>query len=166
MRFSSTPESDTWEPSSFCTRCLAGTALLAVGVSMVETPCSAGYPVLWADMLAAQNVSLIGAIPLLALYMAVFLIDELVVFAATAIGIRALKLEERAGRLLKLLSGTVMIALAGTLILVPEAMNSLTSAVAVFGIAVGAAVAIALVEKLRRPAKPDRQPPSKLIKSH
>lgn len=153
------------DPSKTTGAALAGTALLAVGVSVVETPCTAGYPLLWADMLAAQNVGLLAAVPLFALYMAVFLIDELVVFAAAVIGMRALKLEERAGRLLKLLTGTVMIALAGTLILVPEAMNSLTGAVAVFGIAVGAAVAIALVEQLRRPAKPDRQPPSKLIES-
>ena len=67
-------------PSRTIGAALAGTALLAVGVSVVETPCTAGYPLLWADMLAAQDVGLMGAIPLFALYMAVFLIDELVVF--------------------------------------------------------------------------------------
>jgi len=92
-------------PSNTTGAALAGTALLAAGVSVVETPCTAGYPLLWADMLAAQNVGVMGAIPLFALYMAVFLVDELVVFAAAVIGMRALKLEERAGRLLKLISG-------------------------------------------------------------
>lgn len=153
------------EPSKTTSAALAGTALLAVGVSVVETPCTAGYPLLWADMLAAQDVGLMGAIPLFALYMAVFLIDELAVFAAAVIGMRALKLEERAGRLLKLFSGTVMITLAGTLIFVPEAMSSLAGALAVFGVAVGVAVVIALFEKIRRPPKSERQPPSKLIKS-
>lgn len=142
------------EPSKTTGAALAGTALLAVGVSVVETPCTAGYPLLWADMLAAQDVGLMGAVPLFALYMGVFLIDELVVFAAAVIGMRALKLEERAGRLLKLFSGTVMIALAGTLIFAPEAMSSLTGALAVFGIAVGGALGIAAYEKLRRPRNP------------
>jgi thiol-disulfide isomerase/thioredoxin len=153
------------EPSRTTAAALAGTALLAVGVSVVETPCTAGYPLLWADMLAAQNVGLMGAVPLFALYMAVFLIDELVVFAAAVVGMRALKLEERAGRLLKLFSGTVMVALAGTLIFVPEAMTSLTGALAVFGVALGAALTIVAVERVWRSMRPDRQPPSQLVKS-
>jgi thiol-disulfide isomerase/thioredoxin len=152
-------------PSRTIGAALAGTALLAAGVSVVETPCTAGYPLLWADMLAAQDVGLIAAVPLFALYMAVFLIDELVVFAAAVIGMRALKLEERAGRLLKLFSGTVMVTLAGTLIFVPDAMSSLTGALAVFGIAVGAALIIAAMEKVWPGKTSDRQGSSQLIKS-
>lgn len=137
-------------PSKTMGAALAGTGLLAVGVSVVETPCTAGYPLLWADLLAAQEVGLMGALPLFGLYMAVFLVDELVVFGAAVVGMRALKLEERAGRLLKLFSGAVMVALAVTLIFVPEAMSSLAGALVVFGVAVGVAVLIAGVEKVWR----------------
>jgi cytochrome c biogenesis protein CcdA len=125
---------------------LAGTALLAVGVSILETPCTAGYPLLWANLVTEQNVGLAGAIPLFALYMLVFLLDELVVFGLAVFAMRAMKLEERAGRLLKLVGGVVMIALAATLVFAPEAMSSVNGALAVFGIAIGAVLCILGVE--------------------
>ena len=126
---------------------LAGTALLAVGVSILETPCTAGYPLLWANLVTEQNVGLAGAIPLFALYMLVFLFDELVVFGLAVFAMRAMKLEERAGRLLKLVGGVVMIALAATLVFAPEAMSSVGGALAVFGIAIGAVFGILGVER-------------------
>ena len=125
---------------------LAGTALLAIGVSLLETPCTAGFPLLWANLVAEQEVGLVGTIPLFGLYMLVFLLDELVVFGAAVIAMRAMKLEERAGRLLKLIGGVVMIALAGTLVFAPEAMSSVSGALAVFGVAVAVVVIILAVE--------------------
>lgn len=127
---------------------LTGTAVLAVGVSVLETPCTAGYPLLWSNLLTANDVGLAAAVPLFALYMVVFLIDELAVFGAAVVAMRALKLEERAGRLLKLVGGTIMITLAATLIFFPEAMNSVTGAVAVFGAALLAVVAVVATERL------------------
>jgi uncharacterized membrane protein HdeD (DUF308 family) len=116
------------------------------GVSILETPCTAGYPLLWANLVTEQNVGLAGAIPLFALYMLVFLLDELVVFGLAVFAMRAMKLEERAGRLLKLVGGVVMIALAATLVFAPEAMSSVNGALAVFGIAIGAVLCILGVE--------------------
>jgi cytochrome c biogenesis protein CcdA len=128
---------------------LAGTALLAVGVSILETPCTAGYPLLWANLVTEQNVGLAGAIPLFALYMVVFLFDELAVFGLATFAMRAMKMEERAGRLLKLVGGVVMIALAATLVFAPEAMSSVNSALTVFGIAGAGIVIILAAEKAR-----------------
>jgi thiol-disulfide isomerase/thioredoxin len=116
---------------------LAGTVVLATGVSVLETPCTAGYPLLWANLLSEQQVGLSGAIPLFLLYMLIFLADELVVFGAAVFAMKATKLEERAGRLLRLVGGAVMVTLAATLILAPQAMNSVVGSLAVFGIALG-----------------------------
>jgi cytochrome c biogenesis protein CcdA len=139
---------------------LAGTALLAVGVSVLETPCTAGYPLLWANLLTAQDIGLAGAIPLFAVYMAVFLLDELVVFGTAVVAMRASKLEERAGRLLKLIGGVVMIALALTLVFVPAAMSSIGGALAVFGAAMLVILAILATERIlprRGPASTNRR---------
>ena len=125
---------------------LAGTAVLAVGVSVLETPCTAGYPLLWTNLLAEQDIGLAGTIPLFALYMLVFLLDELVVFGVALFAMRAMRLEERAGRILKLIGGAVMIVLAGTLVFTPEAMSSLSGAMAVFGTALVAIVGILVAE--------------------
>ncbi len=127
---------------------LMATSALAVGVSILETPCTAGYPVLWTNLLADQAVPLAGAAALFALYMLVFLVDELVVFGAAVIAMRVTKIDERGGRLLKLVGGMVMVVLAGTLILAPSAMESVSGALAVFGVAAGLVVVVLVVERL------------------
>ena len=131
---------------------LAGTGVLALGVSVLETPCTAGYPLLWANLLAEQQVGPAGAIPLFLVYMSIFLLDELVVFGAAVVAMRATKLEERAGRLLRLVGGAVMIVLAATLIFAPEAMTSVAGSLAVFGVAIVIVLGVLAVEWLfRRP---------------
>lgn len=132
---------------------LAGTVVLAVGVSVLETPCTAGYPLLWANLLAEQQVGLAGAIPLFLLYMTIFLLDELVVFGAAVVAMRATKLEERAGRVLRLVGGSVMIVLAATLVFAPEAMTSLAGSIAVFGVATAIVLGVIAVEWLLRRTK-------------
>lgn len=127
---------------------LGGTALLAVGVSVLETPCTAGYPLLWSNLLATNEVGLAGAVPLFALYMAVFLLDELVVFGVAVVAMRATKLDEGKGRVLKLVGGVVMVVLAATLIFLPEAMTSVGGAVGVFAAAAALVLVILLVERV------------------
>lgn len=130
---------------------LGGTAALAVGVSLLETPCTAGLPVLWINLLNEQQVAFAAAAVLFGVYMAVFLIDELVVFGAAVATMKVSKVEEKQGRVLKLVSGWVMIVLAGTLIFYPRAMESVTGAVAVFLLAAALSVVSALVDRVRRP---------------
>jgi cytochrome c biogenesis protein CcdA/glutaredoxin len=123
---------------------LGGTAVLAVGVSLLETPCTAGLPLLWTSLLAANDVSFGTAAALFAVYMAVFLLDELVVFTLAVVTLRAARVQERHGRLLKLLSGTVMITLALVLIAAPALLESVTGALAVF---TAAALIVLIVDR-------------------
>lgn len=115
---------------------LAATVALAVGVSLLETPCTAGFPVLWTSLLAANNVPLGESALLFVVYMVPFLIDELVVFAAAVVTMRVAKVQERHGRLLKLIGGTVMLSLAVVMVVDYELMNSITGATLVFATAI------------------------------
>jgi cytochrome c biogenesis protein CcdA len=130
---------------------LGATAVLAVGVSLLETPCTAGLPVLWTGMLADQDVTWTEAALLFAVYMAVFLLDELIVFGAAVVTMRAAKLQERHGRLLELISGTVMVALALVLLFAPALMESPAGALAVFGAAAAVVAAVVLVARYVTP---------------
>ena len=123
------------DPGQGVAATLAGTVVLAVGVSLLETPCTAGLPLLWTSLLSAQDVSLTTAAALFAVYMTVFLLDELIVFTVAVLTLRAAKLQERHGRLLKLLSGSVLVCLAVAMIAVPEALDTVLGTVVVFGIA-------------------------------
>jgi thiol-disulfide isomerase/thioredoxin len=133
---------------------LAGTATLAVGVSLLETPCTAGFPILWTNMLADRGVGVAAALALFAVYMVVFLLDELAIFGGAVVAMRVTKVGEGRGRLLKLVGGSTMIAIAGTLVFAPETMESMTGVVVVFGAAVVATALTITIHRLatRKPA--------------
>ena len=121
---------------------MGSTALLAVGVSLVETPCTAGLPLLWTDLLADRNVSAATAGFLFAVYLAVFLLDELLMFGAAVVTMRATKLQEQHGKALQLVSGLLMVTLAAVMVFSPALLESVAGTVAVFAAAslVGAGV--------------------------
>jgi cytochrome c biogenesis protein CcdA/glutaredoxin len=129
---------------------LAATSGLAVGVSLLETPCTAGFPVLWTGLLEANGVHAAGAALLFALYMVPFLLDELIVFAVALLTLRATKMQERHGRLLKLIGGTMMLALAATVLVDPAAMSDPLTALGVFGAAFAVAGVVHLVTRSTR----------------
>lgn len=128
---------------------LAATVVLAVGVSLLETPCTAGFPVLWTGLLEANGVSTAQAVGLFGLYMLPFLLDELLVFGLAVGTMRATKMQEKHGRLLKLVAGTMMLALAVTVLVNPEAMSDPLAATAVFAAAFAAAGLVHLVMRRR-----------------
>jgi cytochrome c biogenesis protein CcdA/glutaredoxin len=114
---------------------LGATVALAVGVSLLETPCTLGLPILWTNLLAENDVALAGAAVLFVAYLSMFLLDELIVFVTVVATMRALKVQERHGRALKIVSGMLMITLAAVLLARPEAMATVTGTLAVFATA-------------------------------
>jgi cytochrome c biogenesis protein CcdA/glutaredoxin len=129
---------------------IAGTIALAAAVSLLETPCTAGLPLLWTTMLAEQGVGPLQAIGLFAAYMLVFLLDELVVFVAAVVTLRATKVQERHGRALKLVAGSVLCCLAVTMLLAPTALSTVLGTVLVFGSALAIAAVAYVVTGRRR----------------
>ena len=124
-----------------------GTIVLAGGVSLVEFSCTAGFPVLWTNLLVAQNVSALTFVLLLLVYLAVYQLDEMGIFFFAVFTMRASKLEEKHGRILKLVGGLLMLALAGVMLVNPSLMNNLASSLIVFGGAFGATLLILLIHR-------------------
>jgi cytochrome c biogenesis protein CcdA/glutaredoxin len=121
---------------------VGATVAMALGVTLLELPCTSGLPVLWANMVAAQEVPAMTFALLLFLYLLVFLVDELLVFGSVVFTLRVSRFEEKQGRALKLAGGMIMLALAITLLLDPTAMNNLSTSLLVFGAALGCALAV------------------------
>ena len=131
---------------------LGATAALALGVTLVELPCTIGLPVVWGTLLADAGVSRGTFGGLLGLYMAIYLLDELVIFGAAVITLKATKLDESGGRILKLLGGAVMLALAVAMLAWPEALSSLSGTALVFGAALGGTALVLVVHQIVHPA--------------
>ncbi len=132
---------------------LAGaTVIMAAGVSLVEFSCTAGFPVLWTNLLASQKVGTMTFALLLLLYMIIYQLDELAIFFTTVFTLKASRIEEKQGRILKLIGGTLMITLSVVMLLNPALMNDLTASLLIFGIAFGVAIIILLVHRKILPA--------------
>ena len=130
---------------------IGSTIVLAAGVSLVEFSCTAGFPVLWTNLLTAQDVTPLAFLGFLLVYMIIYQIDELGIFLVSVFTLRKTKLEEKHGRILKLLGGMLMLTLAAVMLIDPAIMNNLTSALIIFGIAFGASGLVLLIHRVLLP---------------
>lgn len=126
---------------------IGATIVLAAGVSMVEFSCTAGFPVLWTNLLSSQNIGAATFVSLLVLYMLIYQLDELVIFFTAVVTLKSNRLEEKHGRLLKLVGGMLMLTLAGVMLIDPAAMNSLANSLLIFSVAFAATFLIVIVHR-------------------
>ncbi|MHB8134707.1 MAG: glutaredoxin family protein [Anaerolineaceae bacterium] len=126
---------------------IGATIVLAAGVSLVEFSCTAGFPVLWTNMLSAQKVTGLNFGLLLLLYMFIYQLDELIIFLTAVFTLKATRLEEKHGRILKLIGGVLMLTLAGVMIVKPALLNQLSSALIIFGVAFALIALILLLHR-------------------
>ena len=127
--------------------------VLAVLVSLLETPCTAGFPVIWTGMLQANGVAPAEAVGLFILYMIPFLLDEFVIFGLAVYTMKAAKLNEKHAELLKLFGGVTMLALAGAIVINPAIMENPVAALILFAGAFALATVIHLVTSRVRAAR-------------
>lgn len=99
---------------------LAAVAVLAVAVNFVELLCTAGLPALYTAVLAQHEVGALARHAYLGLYTAGYVVDDALMVAVAVAALGNRRLDERTGHWLKLLSGAVMLALGGVMLLRPE----------------------------------------------
>lgn len=114
---------------------ILSTAGLAAGIAVIELPCTAGFPVAWANLVASAEIPSAVFWMLLTLYVLIYLLIEVVLVLGTAVTFRRILVTERSGRLLKLFGGTLMVSLALVMLVRPQLMESLVSTGIVFAAA-------------------------------
>lgn len=138
---------------------LATTVVMALGIALVELPCTAGFPVIWTGTMRSMGVAggaEFGA--LLGLYLLIYLLDELLVFGVVVATLRLARFEERHGRVLKLVGGAVMVALGAAMVLAPELLDTLGGLLALTGGAMLVALVLVAVDRVR--GRSDERTPS------
>lgn len=135
---------------------LGATILLAVGVSLLETPCTAGFPVLWTGMLHANGVGAAETAFLFVAYMIPFLLDELIIFGIAVFTMKSFKMQEKHGELLKLFAGVTMLVLAATMVINPTLMENPVAALILFAAAFVLALVIHVVATRVRARRAER----------
>lgn len=130
---------------------IGATVVFAAGIALIELTCTAGFPVIWSNLLASQGVDATTFILLLLVYMLVYLLDEMGIFLAAVFTLRSTKLEEKHGRVLKLIGGMLMLTLAVVMLVDPSMMNDITSSLIIFGIALGLTGMLLLLHRVLLP---------------
>lgn len=116
---------------------LAATLFLAIAANFYELLCTAGFPMVYTRLLTLQVLGPTQHYLYLALYNLVYVIPLAVIVGVFAFTMGTRRLSEREGRLLKLMSGLMMLQLGGLLVLAPDSLNRLGVAFALLGVAVG-----------------------------
>jgi len=99
---------------------LLGTVVLAVLVQAVELVCTAGLPALYTRILTMQQLDRWAYYGYLALYNVAYMLDDVLVLTLGVITMSHYRLQEREGRWLKLISGSVMVGLSAVMIIKPD----------------------------------------------
>ncbi len=130
------PETSTWSM-------VVGAAIMALGITLVELPCTAGFPMIWSSIIASHSVDISMFILLFALYILVYFLDEMLVFVTVVLTLKVSRFEEKHGRFLKLLGGIIMLSLAAVLVIDPILLNDIGGTIFVFFVSALLAVIIA-----------------------
>jgi hypothetical protein len=116
---------------------LVATVLLAVAANFYELLCTAGFPMVYTRLLTMQVHSPATHMLYLMLYNLVYILPLLVIVLAFVFTMGSRKLSEREGRLLKLLSGLMMLNLGLLLVIVPEQLSNVAVAFGLIVVSLG-----------------------------
>ena len=130
---------------------LAGTVVLALAANAYELLCTAGFPLVFTRILTLADLATPAYYGYLALYNLVYVLPLLAIVVVFVATLGARKLQDEEGRMLKLLSGLMMLGLGLVLLLAPETLSQPLTALALIlaALAVTALVVWAARQKRR-----------------
>jgi hypothetical protein len=128
---------------------LLGTAILAVAVNSYELLCTAGLPMVYTRILTLREADTFVYYMYLVLYNIIYVIPLLIIVMLFVLRFGSRKLGEGEGRLLKLMSGMMMLGLGGLMLVAPTALNNAGIAI---GLLLGAIALTGLVHLVSRKA--------------
>jgi glutaredoxin len=99
---------------------MAGIVVLAGLVNIIELLCTAGFPALYTQILTLQQLPMWKYYSYLGLYNLAYIFDDSLMVTIAVATLSRRKLQESAGRWLKLTSGLVMAGLGAVLLLQPR----------------------------------------------
>lgn len=98
---------------------LGGIILIAFAVNLVELVCSAGLPAIYTNVLSISNIPTWQYYMYIALYIFVFMLDDLIIFFIAMITLRSVGISSKYSRYSSLLGGIVILILGILLIFKP-----------------------------------------------
>lgn len=136
---------------------MIGTITLAVAANMYELLCTAGFPMVFTKLLVLHELNTISYYLYLLFYNVVYITPLLTIVLLFTYTFGAKKLSQSQGEALKLLSGTMMLALGGVLVFKPGLLNNIFVAVGLIVSALIVTGTILLIRKKLRITKKKKE---------
>lgn len=125
------------------------TIVLAIAANSYELLCTAGLPMIYTRVLTLNELSNSQYYLYLALYNVIYIIPLLMIVVLFTITLGKKKLTEKEGKILKLLSGSMMTGLGVILLFQPEMLSNMLVSVGVISGAVLLTVLVVLTQKIK-----------------
>ncbi|MGL6112654.1 MAG: hypothetical protein ACRC2B_21375 [Rubrivivax sp.] len=93
------------------TAAIAATIVLALLVQIVEFMCTSGFPALFTRILTLRGLDTADYYGYMLLYIAAYMLDDVIVLGTGVVLLSRRRLQEKEGRVLKLIAGVVMVGL-------------------------------------------------------
>ena len=122
---------------------LASTVLLAIVANSYELLCTAGFPMVYTRALTLANLESWQHYAWLAVYNVIYILPLLAIVLVFTKTMGARKLTESEGRILKLVSGFMMLGFGLVLLFAPNLLTNTLASILVLGLAVAASLVIA-----------------------
>jgi glutaredoxin len=100
-----------------------GMMVLAVSVNLIELLCSAGVPAVYTQILTLNDLPLATYYSYICLYIAVFMLDDIAIFATAMFALRVSGLTGSYARYSHLIGGVVLMAIGAIMALRPELLS-------------------------------------------
>jgi hypothetical protein len=124
---------------------LASTVLLAIVANSYELLCTAGFPMVYTRVLTLAELETWQYYAWLAAYNVIYVIPLLVIVIVFVRTMGARKLSETEGRILKLVSGFMMLGFGLPLLAAPQLLTNPLASILVLLVAVGAALLLSRI---------------------
>jgi len=126
---------------------ILGSFVLAFTVNIYELICTVGFPIIYTEILSSYNLPMIIHILYLILYNVIYVIPLAAIVLAFAFALGGRRLTEYQARVLKLVSGWLILVLALTVLLNPAMLEHPLTSLQVLFMALGASILTMILEK-------------------
>lgn len=126
---------------------ITGTVVLAVAANAYELFCTAGFPMVYTRILTLHKLSTSSYYLYLVLYNLIYVIPLASIVLVFAVTLGSRKLSEEQGRVLKLVSGIMMLCLGGVLLLRPELLSNVAATGLLLLVSLSASAAVVLIHR-------------------
>ncbi|MEQ8789015.1 MAG: hypothetical protein RIC55_22070 [Pirellulaceae bacterium] len=129
---------------------LVGTLALALAANTYELLCTAGFPMVFTRALTLRELPTSSYYGYLVFYNLIYIVPLAVIVLGFTITLGSHKLQDYEGRVLKLLSGVMMLLLGGVILFAPDLLQSLLASLGVLLGAVGVTALVVLLDWLQK----------------